>query len=296
MTTVTRYIQSGNDDAYTNGTVITLTGFIGVGNAGTPRNGGFIFRNLGIPRASTINGATITLTSAGTVNTTVCRWNFYGEASSTPSEFSTYADFNGRTIGVSTVAWNGQGGYTTNQPVTSPDIKSIIQEIVDRTDWNENCGAAVYLKDNGSDSLARRAFNGYEDGTALAAKIDIDYTLSTPPLTMRVSLPRYDCITDRNIDHYALYADQDNVLIKEFSRGTTNVTGPGTTSISHNLGYPPMFMGYVKITSANFQWIYGSGFFNNYYAYASTASLLLVNKDSSGTKIFKHYLFYDNQK
>jgi len=116
------------------------------------------------------------------------------------------------------------------------------------------------------------------------------------PQTMRVSLPGYDALTDGTIDHYALYSDTDNVLIKELARGTVAIAAPGTATIAHNLGYAPMFMAYVSVPPATtYQWIYGFGFFNKYDAYASTANLYLANRDATGTKTFKYYIFYDNQ-
>ena len=35
---------------------------------------------------------------------------------------------------------------------------------------------------------------------------------------IRVALPTYNALTDTNPDHFALYSDQDWVLIKEFTR------------------------------------------------------------------------------
>ncbi len=62
--------------------------------------------------------------------------------------------------------------------------------------------------------------------------------------TMRVSLPGYDCLTDGTIDHYSVYADTDNVLIKEQARGTLSVANGYNGTISHALGYVPFSLVY----------------------------------------------------
>src|ERR1035437_2674702 len=65
--------------------------------------------------------------------------------------------------------------------------------------------------------------------------------------SIRVSLPGYDAITDTNLDHYALYADQDNILIKEFTRGSAAIPyGTAPYTIPHNLGYVPFYQVYCN--------------------------------------------------
>jgi hypothetical protein len=116
-------------------------------------------------------------------------------------------------------------------------------------------------------------------------------------MTMRVSLPGYDCLTDGTVDHYALYSDEDNVLIKEYVRGTATIGSASIGTVNHNFGYPPFFMGYVGITVGTvtyYQWLYGSNFFSYYSMYADTANAYLKN-DFNETRTFKYYVFYDNQ-
>ena len=61
---------------------------------------------------------------------------------------------------------------------------------------------------------------------------------------MRVSLPDYDALTDGTPSHYSIFADTDNVLIKELSKGTISVGAYATGTIAHNLGYIPDFYCY----------------------------------------------------
>ena len=295
MAIITRTIINPGDDAYTyDGTSINTSGFISAGNAGVLRNAGMIFRNLPIPRTSTINGATITWYSAGNLSGNNCNTKFYAEATTNPNQFTTAADFEGRTMGTASVSWGTIPAWTINTQYSSPNINTVIQEVVNRGDWASGKDIAVFWKNDSSDTNARRGGWGYEDSASSASVLTIDYT-PAPVMTMRVSLPGYDALTDGTVDHYALYSDEDNVLIKEYTRGTVGVTQPGTATIAHNFGYPPFFMAYAVVSGA-YQWVYGSGFYNNQYAYANTANLYLVDKGTGGgTTTFKYYIFYDNQ-
>jgi len=118
-------------------------------------------------------------------------------------------------------------------------------------------------------------------------------------MTMRVSLPGYNALTDGTIDHYSIYSDSDNVLVKEYIRGGTVISGgPGSAVITHNFGYIPFFLAYVNdqtIPPYGWKQIGWANFTAAYLAYAGTANITLLN--GSGTNAdFKYYIFYDNQQ
>jgi len=108
-------------------------------------------------------------------------------------------------------------------------------------------------------------------------------------MTMRVSLPGYNAGTDTNPDHYALYADEDWVLIKEKTRGTIDISPSASGTITHSLGYVPFFAVY-----ANDNWVYGYNIYGQYKVYATGTTLVLENY-ATGTATFKYYIFYDQQ-
>lgn len=110
---------------------------------------------------------------------------------------------------------------------------------------------------------------------------------------MRVSLPGYDAGTDTNLDHYALYADADNILIKENTRGTIGVADGYRGTITHDFNYIPFFMAYGADGTKK-RWIYGDTIYSTLGAYTTTTKIYLTN-DSGGTTIFNYYLFYDQQ-
>jgi len=106
---------------------------------------------------------------------------------------------------------------------------------------------------------------------------------------IRVALPGYDALTDTDPDHFALYSDEDWVLIKEKLRGSVEIADQSSTSITHNLGYIPFWAVY-----ANNEWVYGDNLYGEFKAYATTSNLVLFNISGSNAT-FKYYIFYDKQ-
>jgi hypothetical protein len=112
--------------------------------------------------------------------------------------------------------------------------------------------------------------------------------------TIRVSKPGYDALTDANIYNYSLYADSDNVLIKEKARGTGTVDLYGTATINHALNYIPFYLVYTEVASGRYR-------VNNAYEALSsgwmvnvtTADLTITNNISATYTDYKYYIFYD---
>lgn len=108
---------------------------------------------------------------------------------------------------------------------------------------------------------------------------------------MRVSLPGYDCLTDGTIDHYSIYADSDNILIKEQTRGTIVVPG-FDGSVAHNLGYIPFYLVYGETSSGNYQLVNSFNIYADWQVSANTTHLLFSNRGSGS--VATYYIFYDN--
>src|SRR5690606_31415015 len=72
-------------------------------------------------------------------------------------------------------------------------------------------------------------------------------------ITARESLTGVNALTDTNPNNYALFAEQDNVLLKEHSRGALSAGG----NVTHNLGYIPFYLVYGDIGGGTYR--LGSG-------------------------------------
>lgn len=110
--------------------------------------------------------------------------------------------------------------------------------------------------------------------------------------TIRWSLETYNALTDTNPDHFALFADQDNILIKEKVRGSISVSGFGSQNIAHGLTYIPLVFVFGNMVGD--EWTLLGGDSGNIYAHIelNTTNIVIVNS-SSVAHLFKYYLFYD---
>ena len=75
------------------------------------------------------------------------------------------------------VTWTTSGSWTTGTTVSSPEIKTVIQEIVDRSGWAANAELSLHLKYAGDElSTEYQRFKTYDDSSANAAVLEITYT------------------------------------------------------------------------------------------------------------------------
>ncbi|OQB05575.1 MAG: hypothetical protein BWY19_00910 [bacterium ADurb.Bin212] len=108
---------------------------------------------------------------------------------------------------------------------------------------------------------------------------------------INIALSGYNALTDTNPDHFSLKADEDNLLIKEFDRGTVNVAT--TQTITHNLGYVPFFLAYSRqYGGSDYGPVDHNSFDIAYYAHMDSNDLTLGNVTGS-TEPFTYYIFYD---
>lgn len=111
--------------------------------------------------------------------------------------------------------------------------------------------------------------------------------------TMRVSLPSIDALTNGTIDQYSVYADSDNILIKEFSRGTINIANLALGTVNHNLGYIPLTFVFAK--NGGSQAFLAGGDANSSFpaTYTVGTGNVVITNNFSGTKTFNYFIFYD---
>ncbi len=109
-------------------------------------------------------------------------------------------------------------------------------------------------------------------------------------ITLRVSLAGFDALTETDQTKFSLYADEDNILIKEQSRGTVNGQNE---SVAHSIGYNPHFYAYGEISAGRFQIMTGYNLFGSFRAYTDNSNLYLVNTTGSD-KDMRYFVFYDD--
>jgi hypothetical protein len=106
---------------------------------------------------------------------------------------------------------------------------------------------------------------------------------------IKVSEPGYDVNTagDKNLS-----LKTGMTLLKVFSSGTTSLSGTWT-EITHNLGYVPQFLVYVKDTTPNPDAFYlGTADLGTAVARADTSKVYIKQQNANQTEAY-YYIFYE---
>ncbi len=182
MATLDYTVNVGSNDAWWDTSAIN-TGAAGfrlgtVGGAGGFRSS-FARWNVTIPAGATIGTAYVTLTdwwnesTSASVTTTIA-----GHDADNPAALTTQAGCVSATRTTATVSfvWASGTAQTTDTEHTTPELKTIIQELVNS--YSYSSGAALTLLfDYASVSADRQlVFNAYDDSTTKAPKLHIEYT------------------------------------------------------------------------------------------------------------------------
>lgn len=171
MATFNQQISASGDDGGEGSGSVSLSGTNLNANSPTQYIG-WRFTNVTIPQGSTINSATMNLNfvSASFDDPNVL---FYAEDVDDASAFAeTTNNISGRTPTSATVIWSQSSIGTGTR--TTPDLKTIIQEIVDRPGWAS--GNALVPICVGIDSSSFMRVRAYDGTPGDAASITIDYT------------------------------------------------------------------------------------------------------------------------
>jgi len=114
--------------------------------------------------------------------------------------------------------------------------------------------------------------------------------------TVRVSLEGIEA-TEASPDprDYSLLADQDNILIKEHSRGNVGIDDGNSEVITHDLGYPPHVFVYGELgTDGRYQLVNGYTLYSGWRMDMDEDDLTIDNRTGSNDRDARYYIFYDN--
>lgn len=175
-----RQIAASTDDAeeVRSSTVMSLTSgdYEVPADGGVPQHFGLRFLNLTIPSGATIQSAYVRFApnenvSAGSVNIDV-----YGNDVDDAGTFtSTNADISGRTRTTATVVYPVSAS-NQNTIYSTPDLKTILQEIIDRGGWaSGNDVALVFIAPN--DTTKKSVFHSYNGQPYSSAMLHVEYTV-----------------------------------------------------------------------------------------------------------------------
>jgi hypothetical protein len=150
-------------------------GFIAPGDAGPgSRDGGYRFRLFPVPAGATIDSAYPYFWSPYANGSDTCRWLLYFEDTASADTFSTGANAASRNL-TSSVAWLPDD-WSGDTRYRGPDLKTILQHVIDRADYDSANNVVMFMKNNGSTYEAYRYTGAYEAGAGQAAYMTVYYT------------------------------------------------------------------------------------------------------------------------
>ena len=153
--------------------------------------GAVLFTNITIPPGSTINDAYLTFTSGVSRSTTGVKARIRGHKVANPSSFSNLADYQtrrGTTVGGSDdsqittayVNWDDLEACTELTEYDSPNIATVVQELVNQASWASGNAMAFFIDDH--EDRSTHTANTYRDGydydanPTYAVKFHVDYS------------------------------------------------------------------------------------------------------------------------
>jgi hypothetical protein len=138
------------------------------------------FQNVTIPHGATIDSAYFILTCKTSRSGTVCNTEISADDTDNAATFSTKANFESRYAARTTaqINWDGLGAWTAETEYTSPDIKNVIQEVIDRAGWSSGNALVLFWEDfdNESTGSGLREAYAYDGGSSKAPKLQIIYS------------------------------------------------------------------------------------------------------------------------
>lgn len=179
MSTLIVSPQSSGDDGEYNDNLFQYVNTgpsISIGSTGaTYYNANIRFPNINIPKDSTINSAFIDFVASASDSSTDASMRFWGELSNNASQISNASDFIARTRTSAFKNWALLPTWTIGNTYTSPDIKNIIQEIINGASWIIGNALQIFIFNVGSNL---RHFASYDNVTYTEPILTIDFTSS----------------------------------------------------------------------------------------------------------------------
>jgi PKD repeat protein len=178
---IDRQISNGNDDVeeeLLSGTVYFASSDIELGDD-PAFNGsqtvGLRFLNLDIPQGANIDAATLQFvvdeTGSGATDVEIGAHAI----DNAPAFANSTGDVTSRPLTANTVLWSIPAWGSVGAVKQSPDISSVVQEVVDRPGWAANNSIAVIIGGSGT-----RTAESFEGSAGLAPLLHVEYSLGTP--------------------------------------------------------------------------------------------------------------------
>ena len=140
------------------------------------------FDSVDVPQGATINSAIITIRAYDDATNSPLT-KIYAVDEDNQQPFTQVSDFSAPNLTTASVDWDPSEAWSFEVAYNTPDISSVIEEVVGRPGWAaKNSITIIILNDGGTGNNDRLMMsNVHGDGQSVAEKLIIDYTESAPP-------------------------------------------------------------------------------------------------------------------
>lgn len=157
--------------SYTSGNTYTC-----LGNDGETNSSWYLFRGVTIPASATISAAHISFKADGNGSVTTCKVIIYGNDTASAIYPGSFAAYGLKVTTTASVSWTITA-WTSGTFYDSPDLSTVVQEIVNRVDWTSGNAMMFLVKDDGSTANAIRNPSGWDGADATRGPyLEVTYT------------------------------------------------------------------------------------------------------------------------
>ena len=187
--TLTLTVAASSDDAWDwNGSASRTSGTVYIYDNGN-ENDGLRFTNVTIPQGATINSAYLELTARSSTSSSASVRLTGHDVDNSGAFSGVFGDVQSRTRTTAAVTWNGVSPAVGGSVTTFPEMKDIVQEIVDRPGWASGNAMSIIM-DNMSGYRYYYSYDGTSDASR-RPRLVVDYVVSTttaPAYSQKVAL------------------------------------------------------------------------------------------------------------
>ena len=185
-TTITKIVTASSDDAEentNNGAMDYDSDDLEMTNLdGVKQTVGIRFRDIGIPQGATVTNAYIEFVADESQSVTT-NLSLYAQAiDNAPTFTSNNYNISSRAKTSVSTAWSGIPAWYSGSVYTSPNISSVIQEVINRPGWASGNALAIIITGTG-----HRTPKAYDTSTSKAPKLVITYSVTPPTPTPTVT-------------------------------------------------------------------------------------------------------------
>lgn len=146
------------------------------------------FPSAAIPQGAVISSAILSFVANASDSGTSVKSNIYGNDVDDATAPTNYTEAEALNLTSAVVAWDDLESWTAGSSYNSPDIKTVIQEIVSRPGWVSGNGLMIVIRNNGS-TTAHRKPRTYDYGSGFPA-----LTINIQEASETIEVPSADLI------------------------------------------------------------------------------------------------------